>query len=342
MPRIQTLLRSFVLLLPLASCGCRGAANGEKPAPAGSASAAAGECAAYSKSLCDKVGPDSQHCMAIRDLQDILSPKACAAGTKEFAYTERKLVNEAKPCTDLIERLCKDVGPETESCKMVRARTPGFGPRQCIAMTEQYASVLGELRKAEEKTRPLDLAKQATLVEGAHAVFGPKDAKVKVVVFSDFQCPFCAKATTTLDVVRQSFADKVYLVFRQFPLSFHEHAHLAAEASLAAAEQGKFWEFHDKVFANQGAIARENLEAYAKDVGLDVVRFKAALDEGKFKAAVDSDLDLGKSVNVEGTPTLFLNGKVVQNVADAPALVAAIDTELKQPATAQAAPAIAR
>jgi protein-disulfide isomerase len=160
-------------------------------------------------------------------------------------------------------------------------------------------------------------------------------------MFSDFQCPFCAKATSTLDVVRHNFADQVYVVFRQFPLTFHEHAHLAAEASLAAAEQGKFWEFHDKVFANQTAIARENLEAYARDVGLDVARFKNALDKGTFKSAVDADLGLGKTVNVEGTPTMFLNGKVVQNVADAPALVAAIDSELKQPSAAQA-PAIAK
>ena len=342
MPRIHALCSS-VLLLALALSGCRKpAGGGHESAPAGSASAGATECATYSKSLCDKSGADSPHCTAIRDLESILPPKACAAATNEIAFTELKLAVERKPCTELVERLCKDIGEATESCKMVRFRTPSFGASQCLSMTQQYASVLEELRKVEEKSKPLDAAKQATIVQGAKATFGPKDAKVKVVIFSDFQCPFCAKATGSLDVVRHNFADKVYIVFRQFPLSFHEHARLAAEASLAAAEQGKFWEFHDKVFANQTAIARENLEAYAKEIGLDVARFKTALDKGTFKAAVDSDVDLGKSVNVEGTPTLFLNGKAVQNVADAPALVAAIDTELKQLATPRAAPAIAR
>jgi protein-disulfide isomerase len=324
-------LGSAVLLLSLVIIGCRNkTGDGRESAPAGSASAGATECAVYSKALCDKVGSDSPHCRAIRELEGILPPKACVSATNEIAFTVLKVALEQKPCTDLTERLCKDIGPETESCKGVRFRVPGFQPDQCTKMTEQYAAVLQQLREAEAKGKPLDAAQQATLVAGAKAVFGPRDAKVKVVIFSDFQCPFCANATRTLDVIRHNFADKVQVVFRQFPLPFHEHAHLAAEASLAAAEQGKFWEFHDKVFANQSAIARENLDAYAKEVGLDVARFKSALDKGALSSAVDADFALGKTVNVEGTPTMFLNGTRVQRADDAPAVVAAIDTELKR------------
>jgi protein-disulfide isomerase len=222
------------------------------------------------------------------------------------------------------------VGPETDACKNVRERVPGFLPGQCTTMTEQYAATLAQVRELAAKTKPLDAAQQATLVDGAKVVFGPRDAKVKVVIFSDFQCPFCAQATSTVNVIRHNFPDKVQLVFRQFPIPFHEHAQLAAEASLAAADQGKFWQFHDKVFANQRAIARENLEAYAREVGLDMARFKNALDKGTFRSAVDADYALGKTVNVEGTPTMFLNGTIVQRTDDAPAVVAAIDAELKR------------
>jgi hypothetical protein len=173
MLRIHALLCSSLVTLSLASGGCRAVGDGDKSAPAASASAGATECTAYSQSLCEKAGPDSQHCMAIRDLEGILPPKACAAGKSELAFTELKLVTERKPCTDLVERLCKDLGAETESCRTVRVRTPSFPASQCVSMTEQYASVLAELRKVEEKSKPLDAAKQATLLEGAKAVFAP-------------------------------------------------------------------------------------------------------------------------------------------------------------------------
>jgi protein-disulfide isomerase len=330
MPRIPA-FGSAILLLSLALSGCRKpAGDGNEAAPTGSASAAGAECATYTKALCDKVGADSSHCKAISDLEGILPPKACTAGTDEMAFTVFKVEMEQKPCTDLTERLCKDLGPETDACKAVRYRVPGFLPNQCTMMTERYPATLEEARRLAAKEKPLDAAQQATLVDGAKAALGPRDAKAKVVVFSDFQCPFSAQAAATLNVIRHNFGDKVYVVFRQFPLPFHEHAQLAAEASLAAAEQGKFWQFHDKVFANPTAIARDNLEAYAAEVGLDVARFKRALDKGLFRAAVDADFALGKKVNVEGTPTMFLNGKIVQHTEDAPAVVAAIDAELKR------------
>ena len=329
MPRFHALCSS-VVLLSLALSGClKGRDRGEAD-PGGSAPAGPAACAEFSKALCDKAGADDPHCGAIRNLEGILSPNACAVGTKQIAFTELALIQERKPCTDLTERLCKDIGEATESCKGVRNRVPGAPPAQCKLMTEQYASVLDGLRQAEEKLKPLDAAKQATLLQGAKVAFGPSDAKVNVVIFSDFQCPFCAQASKTVEVIRHNFSDKVRFVFRQFPLPFHEQAHLAAQASLAAEEQGKFWEFHEKAFANPGAVARENLDAYAREIGLDMARFKSALDSGKFKSAVDADLALGKTVNVEATPTMFIDGKAVPRVSDAPAVVAAIDTELKR------------
>ncbi len=101
------------------------------------------------------------------------------------------------------------------------------------------------------------------------------------------------------------------VVFKHFPLDFHKKAHLASQAALAAGAQGKFWEYHDIIFANQQKLDRKDLDSYAKKLKLDMKKFKAALDKKKYAAAVDKDLEIGKGVKVGGTPTSFLNGRKV-------------------------------
>src|SRR5688572_5755249 len=131
---------------------------------------------------------------------------------------------------------------------------------------------------------------------------GPADALVTVVEFSDFQCPFCSRVGPSLERLLKEYPNKVRVVFKHNPLPFHGDAHLAAQATAAAHEQGKFWEMHDKLFANQQALSRPNLEAYAKDIGLDVNKFKQGLDSGKFKKVVEDDLAAGRAIGVQGTP----------------------------------------
>ena len=110
---------------------------------------------------------------------------------------------------------------------------------------------------------------------------GPENAPVTIVEFSDFQCPFCSKAKVTVDEVMKGYGDKVRLVFRHFPLSFHQDAPKAAEAAACANDQKKFWEYHDKLFANQGALEVDDLKKHAADLGLDTARFNECLDSGK-------------------------------------------------------------
>jgi len=140
-------------------------------------------------------------------------------------------------------------------------------------------------------------------------VRGPKTAKVTIMEWSDFQCPFCERATASVKKIEQAYGKDVRLVFRHQPLPMHEHARLAAEASMAAHEQGKFWEYHDRLFANQRALDRPSLERYAADVGLDVAKLKAALDSGRFRSKVDSDARDASAIGVNGTPTFFINGR---------------------------------
>jgi protein-disulfide isomerase len=108
--------------------------------------------------------------------------------------------------------------------------------------------------------------------------------------------------------LEKQYGGKVKFAWKNLPLPFHDKAQLAAEAALAANEQGKFWEYHDKLFANQQALDRPSLEKYAEELGLNMPKFKAALDSGKFKQQIDSDKAEAQKAGASGTPTFFING----------------------------------
>ncbi|PRQ05595.1 DsbA family protein [Enhygromyxa salina] len=285
-------------------------------------------CATFAKQVCDAVGAQNPTCASVTKATTLLSPKACAAGLADFAYTTQKLADAGKACAELTDRLCKDLGVDTQTCKMVKDQAPNMPAEQCDQMTGEYDKVLADLQRMEAKNKPLPAEAIAKIAAGEVPSYGPADAKVTIVEFSDFQCPYCSAAATAFTELKKSHGDRVRFVFRQFPLSFHQQAHLAAQASLAAHAQGKFWEFHDKLFANQKALGREDLEKYAEEIGLDMKAFKAALDDGTYKQAVDDELALGQEVFVEGTPTMFINGTRVGNATDAAAVAAELDKAL--------------
>src|SRR5438477_4994316 len=134
---------------------------------------------------------------------------------------------------------------------------------------------------------------------------GPANVKVTIVEFSDFQCPFCSRVVPTMQQVEKEYGSKVRVVFKHNPLPFHADAPLAAEAAVAAEAQGKFWQMHDKMFANQQNIKRPDLERYAQEIGLDVGKFKAALDSGAGKARVEADEKVAAQVGANGTPNFY-------------------------------------
>jgi len=160
---------------------------------------------------------------------------------------------------------------------------------------------------------------------------GDKNAKVTIIEFSDFQCPFCGKFYS--DAYKQIDEQyiktgKVKLVFRDFPLSFHQNAHPAAEAAECANEQGKFWEMHNKLFENQQALAVTDLKQYAADLKLDVKKFNDCFDSGKYKAEIDKDAADGGKVGVSGTPAFFINGIALTGAQPFSAFKEVIDAEL--------------
>jgi len=138
---------------------------------------------------------------------------------------------------------------------------------------------------------------------------GGANATVTIVEFTDYECPSCAATQPVLEEVAKEFGDKVKLVVRSFPLVQHTHAFKAAEASEAAREQGKFWEYTALLFANQKALEVAKLKEYASEVGLDRRKFDAALDSGRFSDKVKRDLADGEKIGVDSTPSVFINGR---------------------------------
>lgn len=321
---------AFSLVATQTACPPKMEGGPQKAKPA-AASASVGDdkaCEQYVKKMCQETGEKSQTCGAFQAVGDLLPASACQEGLANVPQSLAKLKNLAEKCDTLVQKLCADLGETTQTCTMVKNMTKRFPPEQCNMMLKHYDEVLADLRQKEEANKPLDDAKKQAIAATEAADFGPKTAKVTIVEFSDFECPYCSKAADVANKVKEKYADKVRFIFRQFPLSFHKNAHLAAQASLAADEQGKFWQYHDLLFANQKKLDRTSLDGYAKQLGLDTAKFAKALDDKIFAKAVDADLELGKTVAVNGTPTMFLNGARVQNPTDFDAISKMIEEEL--------------
>ena len=181
-------------------------------------------------------------------------------------------------------------------------------------------------KKREEKpedTKPVDID-----IDPTDPVLGKKDAKVTIVIFSDFECPFCGKLVPTMDQIKKEYGEDVRFVFKQHPLSFHKKARLAAAASLAANEQGKFWEYHDLLFENRKAMDRADLIRYAEQLGLDVAVFEKSMDAPDKEASIKEDMLAAQKIGVRGTPHSFVNGRRIKGARPFASFKAFIDDEL--------------
>ena len=155
------------------------------------------------------------------------------------------------------------------------------------------------------------------LVTGGSHTLGSESAKVKIVEFSDFQCPACQMAHSVVRQIGNEYGDKILIVFRHFPLiSSHQYSLKAAEAAEAAAAQGKFWEYHDMLFENQANLKNEDLIKYAKNLRLDTKKFEEELNSGKYNSKVMADLEAGSNVGVSATPTFFINGTKYEGILE--------------------------
>jgi len=188
-------------------------------------------------------------------------------------------------------------------------------------------------RKDEEEGEKEDTKTVWKVPVGNSPILGKKDAPVTVVVFSDFQCPFCKRVEPTLQKVRETYADKVRIVWKHEPLPFHPRAEPAGELTLEArAQKGDkgFWDAHDKLFDIQPKLEDADLEKAAADLGLNVDKVKAAIKDKKYKKEIDADMELADDVQASGTPHMFINGRRLVGAQPFEKFQAIIDEELKK------------
>jgi len=176
---------------------------------------------------------------------------------------------------------------------------------------------------------PKVLEDPVTINTAGSPVVGPADAPVTLVEFSDFQCPYCSLAVARLNAVLEAYPKQVKLIFKQFPLDTHSQAAQAAAAALAAHQQGKFWPMHDALFAGRKDLSRPAILAIAGKVGLDMKRFAADWDSPETRKAVARDVDDGDRAGVEGTPSVYINGRKYNGALELEAIRKYIDGELK-------------
>lgn len=194
--------------------------------------------------------------------------------------------------------------------------------------SEAYETFIGRLEEESRVSYEIGPYRMEIDTAGEPAM-GPEDAPVTIVEFSDFECPFCSRVVPTLEQVKENYGDQVRLVFKQFPLrQIHPNAQKAAEASLCAHDQGKFWEMHDAMFANQKNLSVPALKSQAEGLGLDAGQFAECLDSGRYAEVVQEDLEQGSAAGVSGTPALFVNGRFLSGAVPYEQIAQVIDDEL--------------
>jgi protein-disulfide isomerase len=167
---------------------------------------------------------------------------------------------------------------------------------------------------------------------------GPAQAPVTIVEYSDFECPFCSRASATVAEVLKRYPTQVRLVFHHYPLPIHHSATLAAKAATCAGEQGKFWEMHDLLFKNQTKLSAPDLVGYAQGAGVDSAAYARCMTEQRIDSVVAADQTAGASYGITGTPAFFINGRLLVGAVPLGAFTSVIDDELARAGIAGATP----
>jgi len=193
-----------------------------------------------------------------------------------------------------------------------------------------FTAFIDGLKKDYKVTSYLEPARTTVATAGFPSK-GPADAAVTIVEFSDFECPYCGGFYPTLKEIEKNYKDRIRIVYRQFPLtSIHPHALKAAEASLCANDQGQFWQMHDAMFTDQSKLEVADLKDKAAKLSLNTVTFNACLDSSKYASNIKNEILEGAKVGVNGTPSMFVNGRFLSGDQPYDDLAKMIDEELSK------------
>ena len=327
-----------------------GAATGET----GKASKKTGASPAADSGVAAKVGEKT---ITVAELDTKAAAQLMKVRQQEFEVRQQTL--DAMINEELLDReakakgLTKDKLVETE----IAAKAPAPSDAEVDAYYEANKARMGTQTKEQISPQISAMLKQqkmagvqADYIKGLRQKYGVKvmiepprvevsadddpskgggtSAPVTIVEFSDYQCPYCSRAETVVDEVMKKYGDKVRLVYRDYPLSFHQNAEMAAMGSECAEEQGKFWEMHKAMFANQQKLTATDLVETAGTLSMDKDKFKTCLDSARFRTEVQKDFADGQKYGVTGTPTFFINGVMIVGARDVASFSDIIDREL--------------
>ena len=222
-------------------------------------------------------------------------------------------------------------GEESSLREKIRAHLQN---QKLAVKRDEFLKSLRSQAKIVINLKPPPVLRVQVSVEGA-PFKGAVSAPVTIVEFSDFHCPFCRAVLPTLTQLESKYGEKIKLVFRDFPIdSLHPGASKAHEAARCAHEQGKFWPYHDKLFANPPKSSPEMFKGLAVELGLNVKNFEACLESGR-EAVVQKDIEEGNRLSITGTPAFFINGRIISGAQPLEAFTRIIDDELSRDVTAQ-------
>jgi protein-disulfide isomerase len=263
----------------------------------------------------------------------LIAEAAKAKGMNAEKFTEAEITRRIKPVTEGQVVSFFQQNQAQMQGRDLTAMSPAI--RRYLEEQERgaaYRALVGELRKAGPRVDlMIDAPRHNVEIAADDPVLGLANAPVTIIEFSDFQCPFCQRVRPTLKQLRDAYGDRVRIVWKDFPLtSIHPQAFKAAEAGQCAREQGKFWEYHDRLFDNQQALQPEFLKKYAVDTGLDAAKFNACLDTAKYAERVQAQMGVGNQLGVSSTPSVFVNGRMVNGAQPYETFVAIIDEELER------------
>jgi protein-disulfide isomerase len=263
----------------------------------------------------------------------LLDQEAKVRGIDRAALTAQEITGKVAPVTDAdIAAWYQANQSRVQGASLDQVRSPIM-----TLLTQQRTQTrrdeyLGGLRKQSAVKMMLEPPRQV-VAESGRPARGPADAPIEMIEFSDFQCPFCLKANPTVTQVLNTYGDRIRFVYRHYPLPNHPNARPAAEAAQCANEQGKFWPYHDQLFARDGRLSDADLKSAASTVGLDVAAFDRCVATHKYKADVDEDIAAGDEAGVTGTPAFYINGRVLTGAQPFDAFKRIIDDELARKAT---------
>lgn len=260
---------------------------------------------------------------------ELLEAEAKKEGIAKEALVTKRVSDKIKIDDKEIEKFYNDKKDQMQGKKLdeVKANIRGY------LFREKYQKLYGQLTSGLRKKADLEVLIKSPMVEveeGDSPAIGPKDAPVKIIEFTDYQCPFCGRVRATVSQILEEYKGKVRYVIRDFPLSFHKDALKAHEGAHCAGDQGKYWEMNKKLFTDQGKIQVEDLKKYAADIKLDAKKFADCLDSGKYTDRVRQSQEYGEKVGVSGTPAFFINGRMISGARPFEAFKEIIDAELRK------------